>query len=373
LPAGRGILGALTYFGLDHITAAEKDAGRALVIRGGPWDASERQRILDYCETDVDAQARLFERMAVNIDTPRALFRGRFMAAAARIEFVGVPLDVDMLYRLLDRWDEIKDALIADIDADFGVFENGVFKLKLFEGYLDREGIAWPRLPSGQLDLSDDTFREISKSVSRIAPLRELRSSLSQMRLASLSVGSDGRNRALLSAFSSSTGRNQPSSSKFIFGPSVWLRSLIKPDPGSALAYIDWSSQEFGIAAVLSGDERMMEAYASGDPYLAFAKQCGAVPPDATKDTHKETRNVFKTVVLGVGYGMEADSLASRLGVLPLEARELLRKHRETYPQLPCQPALAARPPSRRAGCRQNSEAVRDFLCLVLADADIDG
>jgi DNA polymerase I-like protein with 3'-5' exonuclease and polymerase domains len=39
------------------------------------------------------------------------------------------------------------------------------------------------------------------------------------------------------------------------------------------------------------------------------------------------------TVVLGVGYGMEAESLAGRTGVSPLEARELLRKHRETYPR----------------------------------------
>ena len=100
-----------------------------------------------------------------------------------------------------------------------------------------------------------------------------------------------------------------------------------------AFAYIDWSSQEFGIAAALSEDERMLEAYASGDPYLAFAKQAGAVPADATKQSHKRERDVFKTVLLGVGYGMEADALASRLGILPIEARELLLKHRETYPR----------------------------------------
>ena len=86
-------------------------------------------------------------------------------------------------------------------------------------------------------------------------PLRELRTSLSQMRLNDLAVGPDGRNRALLSAFRSRTGRNQPSNSTFIFGPAVWLRGLIKPEPGNALAYIDWSQQEFGIAAALSGDD----------------------------------------------------------------------------------------------------------------------
>jgi DNA polymerase I-like protein with 3'-5' exonuclease and polymerase domains len=77
----------------------------------------------------------------------------------------------------------------------------------------------------------------------------------------------------------------------------------------------------------------MMEAYTSGDPYLTFAKQCGAVPEDATKETHKRERDVFKTVTLGTNYGMEAYSLAGRLGISGLEARELLQKHRETYPR----------------------------------------
>jgi hypothetical protein len=271
--------------------------------------------------------------MAPHLDLPRALLRGRFMGAAASIEANGVPIDVPALLRLRAGWERIKAGLIEEIDADYGVFEAGSFRRARFEQFLIRAGIPWPRLPSGQLDLSDDTFRETAKRDPRIAPLRELRSSLAQMRLADLSVGADGRNRALLSAFRSRSGRNQPSNARFIFGPSVWLRNLIRPEPGYALAYIDWQAQEFGIAAALSGDHRMMEAYASGDPYLAFAKQSGAVPLDATKQTHKGERDVFKTVVLGVGYGMEADALAGRVGVSQLEARELLRKHRETYPR----------------------------------------
>lgn len=58
--------------------------------------------------------------------------------------------------------------------------------------------------------------------------------------------------------------------SQFAFGPAVWLRSLIRAPRKSGIAYIDWSQQEFGIAAALSGDAAMQRAYASGDPYLAF-------------------------------------------------------------------------------------------------------
>ena len=52
--------------------------------------------------------------------------------------------------------------------------------------------------------------------------------------------------------------------------------------------------------------------YAAGDPYLAFAKAARLVPEDATKASHKAMRDRCKVIVLGIGYGMEADSMAVR-------------------------------------------------------------
>jgi hypothetical protein len=179
--------------------------------------------------------------------------------------------------------------------------------------------------------LSDGAFRQMAKAYPLVAPMRELRSALSDLRLNDLQVGQDGRNRTILSAFRSRTGRNQPGSTKYIFGPSVWLRSLIKPPPGYGVAYIDWSQQEFGIAAALSGDPAMMAAYNSADPYLEFAKQAGAVPADATKQSHGPKRELFKQCVLAVQYGMEYESLADRIGQPTIVARGLLQAHRETY------------------------------------------
>ncbi len=151
------------------------------------------------------------------------------------------------------------------------------------------------------------------------------------MRLNKFKVGTDSRNRTLLSPFRSRTGRNQPSNSKFVFGSSVWLRSLIKPAEGWGIAYIDWSQQEFGIAAALSGDQVMQQAYASGDPYLEFAKLAGAVPPDATKKFHSHQRAFYKQTVLAVNYGMGAESLAERIQQSVIVAKDLLRKHRQTF------------------------------------------
>lgn len=97
------------------------------------------------------------------------------------------------------------------------------------------------------------------------------------------------------------------------------------------MAYVDWEQQEFGVAAALSGDEAMMEAYESGDPYLSFAKQAGAVPSDATKQSHAEQRELFKICALAVQYGMGEKSLGQQIKQPSSYARQLLQLHRQVY------------------------------------------
>jgi DNA polymerase I len=330
-PAGNSLLGALSYFGLDGMGAVEKDDMRALILRGPPWTEDERTAILRYCEGDVEVLERLLPAVLPKLDLPRALLRGRYMVAAAAMEHVGTPIDVPMLKLFRERWSDIQDQLISEIDAGYGVFDGHTFKAERFAAWLVANNIPWPLLESGNLDLSDDTFRQQARAYPVVSPLRELRSSLSDLRLNDLAVGDDARNRTILSAFRSRTGRNQPSNAKFIFGPSVWLRGLIKPPPGYAVAYIDWSQQEIGIAAALSGDPALQAAYRSGDCYLAFAKQANAVPQDATKATHGAQRELFKQCMLAVQYGMEWPSLALRIAQPGIMARDLLRAHHQTY------------------------------------------
>src|SRR5262249_19609740 len=87
-----------------------------------PYTADEASALLDYCQTDVDGLAQLLPAMLPGIDLPRALLRGRYMAAAARMEWTGVPLDPEALDLLRSHWDKIKARLVAAVDADYGVF-----------------------------------------------------------------------------------------------------------------------------------------------------------------------------------------------------------------------------------------------------------
>jgi hypothetical protein len=336
LPAGRGLLGALIHYDLPAMGAEEKDHMRQLVLSGGPWNAKERQAILDYCAEDVGATARLLSAMAPattegQMRLGHALIRGRYMGAVAAMEWHGIPIDMELLHELREHWDGLRADLIREVDRDFDVYEDLSFRADRFASYLNRTGISWLRLPSGALALDDDTFRQMARAYPAVAPLRELRHALSELRLNKLSVGADGRNRTLLSPFQSRTGRNQPSNSAFIFGPSRWLRGLIKPGEGHGVAYLDWGGQEVAIAAARSGDKLLWHAYDSGDPYLAFAVQAGLAPSDATKETHRAIRDQCKVLVLGVQYGMSAHGVAQRAGVSLAEGKALLQRHRETY------------------------------------------
>ena len=122
-----------------------------------------------------------------------------------------------------------------------------------------------------------------------------------------------------------------PAPDEFIFGPSRWLRGLIKPGPGFGVAYIDWKTQEVGIAAALSGDENLMADYLSEDLYIAFGVASGVLPKGATKKSHKVLREMLKQCVLGLKYGMGAKTLALKIGQSELMARSLIAAHNRRY------------------------------------------
>jgi DNA polymerase I len=334
------LIHALASYGLDSIGAEDKASMIELILRGPPWTPQERQAILDYCQGDVEALRRLLPTMLPGVDLPRALLRGRYMCAVAAIERNGIPIDHDRLARLIQHWPNIQQQLIA-ADDPFGIYDaDGSWSNARFAELLVKHDIAWPCHADGKLDLRKETFRDMAEtpSAAAIAPLVRLRNGLSGLRLGpGLTVGQDSRNRTSLFPFRSTTGRNQPSSKEYIFGCARWLRGLIKPPPGYGIAYIDWKQQEFGIAAALSGDTAMLQAYSSGDPYLEFAKLAGAIPADATSKTHPTERGLFKQCVLATQYGQGAKALTLRIARpgpnQPWEAiaRDLLAAHRRTF------------------------------------------
>lgn len=334
---GAGLIDVAKRLGVVAPGEVHKEDMRGLAIRDGPYSEEEMKSLLAYCGEDVTTTSGVFSGL---IDAGwfkplnrlgQALSRGRYLCALADVERLGVPVDTGMLADCRRHWGSIKKALIDSLDQGTQVYDGETFKEARFAEYLGQEGIPWPTTERGRFDLKADTFKERALLYPRIEPLRKLRQTLSQVREIQLTVGADGRNRFMQSPFGTVTGRNNPSTTKAAFGLPRWLRGLVRPKEGLGLSYIDWSQQEFGIAAALSRDPGMQAAYKSGDPYLSFAKQAGAAPADATKETHPGVRELYKTCILAVQYQMSAQGLSRKLGKPLYEARSLLEQHRRLY------------------------------------------
>jgi hypothetical protein len=333
---GLSLLFALQFFGIapaDEMALSTKEASRNLVQRGSPWTLEEIEIILAYCLSDADQLRPLLGKMLERINFRVTLFHCQYTRAQTWMQWNGIPIDTETFYLLGSRWENIQQELVNVLDAPYGLYDGTTFKMERFERWLIEREIPWPTLPSGQLELEKKVFREMAKIYPDIAVIHELRHSLTDLRLHELCVGHDGFNRVWLNPFGSKTGRNQPSNNKFIFGPSVWLRGLIKPPPGYGLAYTDWSQQEFGVAGALFNDPAMLEAYLSGCAYLAFGKLVGTIPENGNKDSHALEREAAKQCVLATQYEISHYGLAGRIGKMPFVAAQYLAAHRRVFPR----------------------------------------
>jgi DNA polymerase-1 len=338
VPEGKGLLGALAYFGIDSIGAKRKDCMRDRILGGWPFNPDEREKILSYCASDIVALAALLPKLLPLVELDTALHWGEFAAVSAAMEHRGVPIDMEIFPQLRDEqaWAFVRDALVPQVDAQYGVYVKDKagdwhFNIELFKKYLARERIDWPRLETDKLDLRRKTFDSMAKAFPQLEALRQLRYTRDKLRRIKLAVGADGRNRTVLWPFQSKTSRTQPKASTWIFSPAVWLRGLIKPGPGRAVAYIDFGSMEFQVGAAEAEDEHMLELYATGSPYIEFAKRFDQAPKDATKQTHAKEHEQYKVGCLGAQYGMQFETLAQQLGVSSFVAHEMLNQHRGLF------------------------------------------
>jgi DNA polymerase I len=329
-----GLNGALQYFCEDGIDTAHKIEMRDRILQGPPFSTEENKAIVSYCEEDVRKLARLVEHIVPTIRSlPHAMMRADYQWCNALYERRGIPID-PIFEELRTNWDAMRADLVRERDV-FGIYkiEDGVphWREQRFADVARHRWRNWPTRADGTLDERDQTFREIVGQYPEVETLRELRYSMSKLRLNDLAVGCDFRNRTPLWAYGTKTARNAPSTTEYAFGPAKWIRFLFTPPPGRALIYRDFKQQEPRIAAILSGDTALLQACESGDVYTGIARQLGFVRESMNAAEVAAVRVLFKTVVLGIIYGLGARSLAIRAGVSLSEAYEILARLRAQF------------------------------------------
>ncbi len=341
---------ACRAYGIAGWEAIDKDE-IARDIGEGRWHIHGREAVLAYCEEDVRMSVRLlraqllphYERGRVLLpaaDVERVLHWSNYSAkAVALIQARGMPIDMPLWYAVQENKAAVVGKLLRQFDPSHGDDDpiyspEGDWAYARFERWLVRSGVtAWPRLESGRLDLDSDAFR-LMAHVPGIEGLHALRDSLNFITKAKLPIGRDGRNRPSLFPFCTATGRNAHARS--LFNTHAGMRSFMVFSPDTIGAYLDWRTQEVGIAAVMSGDAALMNAYRGGDVYHALALMCGITKdPDSRrwKEQNPSTRQKMKALQLGINYGMGVPSLARGLDQHPLIASDIIERHRRAYPR----------------------------------------
>ena len=177
--------------------------------------------------------------------------------AIAQIQAKGMPIDMKLWNLIQENKAAVVGALLRRFDPSHGsdnpiYTPDGEWSYTRFEQWLASVGVtAWPRLQSGRLDIDSDAFR-LMYHVPGIEGLHALRDSLGVIVTAKLPIGRDGRNRPSLFPFGTATGRNAHGKACSTRTPA--MRSLMVFPPDKIGLYLDWRTQEVGIAAALSED-----------------------------------------------------------------------------------------------------------------------
>jgi DNA polymerase I len=315
-------------------------------IAMGRWWVHGRERVLAYCEEDVRMSTLLLRRQLrgrpglAPADVERVLWWSNYSAKAiAQIQARGIPIDVPLWNCVQENKRAVIGELLRRFDPSYGSANpiytiDGEWSYERLERWLAETGVtAWPRKESGRLDLDGDAFR-LMYHVPGIEGLHALRDSIRVIVGANLPIGRDGRNRPSLFPFGTATGRN--AHRKSLYNAHAGLRGFIIFPPDRIGLYLDWRTQEVAVAAALSGDPALLDAYRWGDVYHALARDSGLTQDpdqDHWKKNNQQMRQRMKALQLAINYGMGVPSLAKGLNRHPLIASNLLERHRQTYPR----------------------------------------
>jgi DNA polymerase-1 len=146
----------------------------------------------------------------------------------------------------------------------------------------------------------------------------------------------DGRIYASWHQIGAATGRISCSKPPLQQIPREVLRHYVRAPEGRLLVSADYSQAELRIAARITGDKRMLEAYSNGEDLHATTARILM----GREQISKEERDLAKAVNFGLLYGQGAEGLREyarnnyRIRMTTEEARRYRRRFFDTYPSL---------------------------------------
>jgi DNA polymerase-1 len=320
LPGGETAPEGQLDFGVDSMTPADR-AG---------LDAAAVARLTPALLAEIEANG--LTRLNDEVEVP-------LVTVLAKMEHVGVGVDVPELERLNADMTAEADALATEIHADAGEEFNVNSTKKLREILFDRLGLKPQKRTKTGYSTDQATLEKLAGQhpivdhLLRYREVEKLRSTYGQSLLDA--VAGDGRIHATFNQTVARTGRlssehpnlhNIPVRTEL--GRS--FRKAFVPAEGRTLLVADYNQIELRCIAHLADDPGLIGAFTAGDDIHAItaARIFGVAQDEVTT----EQRSKSKMVSYGLAYGMEAYGLGQRLGIPTAEAREILDAYFESFP-----------------------------------------
>ena len=275
-------------------------------------------------------------RVARTIDFP-------LIPVLARMEFRGIKLDTAQLARMDQELSEqiatIQQKIFEMVGHEFNIASPSQLAEVLFTKLqLPTAGIKRGKTgySTGQSEL--DKLRGQHPIIEQIEQFREL-TKLQNTYVKALPklVDEHGRIHTTFNQDVAATGRlssTDPNLQNIPIRTEAGrkIRDAFVPDKGNVFVSADYSQFELRLAAVLAGEEKMINDFNAGtDIHAKTASEVHKIPLD---DVTKAMRRAAKVINFGVLYGMSSHGLAAAAGMSFADAKQFINEYFRIRPKL---------------------------------------
>ena len=331
--------------GIDEIEIAETAV--ALWLIDSSITNPTLQDILQFAKTDdfKKAQNIIFDEIKKrNLTEVFEKIEKPLVPIIREMKEVGVKIDTGILKELSKEYHKILNGLEKDIwkmaDVEFNINSPKQMAEILFDKMeLKYKGMR--KTSSGSYSTKEEVLQklvEVHPIAEKILDYRELQKLLSTyIDNFPKMIAKDGRVHTTFLQAGSTTGRmastdpalqNIPIRSEY----GRRIRNAFIAEKGNKLVALDYSQIELRLAAILSGDKKMIDIFKSGkDVHTEVAAQVFSVEEDKVT---KDMRRKAKVINFGILYGMGVSALQKNLKTDRKEAQKFYDDYFKTFKTL---------------------------------------
>lgn len=351
----------------------------------GPELENNMEGIIEYCKMDVEHLPKLFTAMWKDEELRLKEFnkykiwwwmltRGYYGAIVAEKVQNGYYIDKDKYYNISSSYVKIQATICEYINKKWPVntfvydqkSSRFVFKADVVQTYINTQAPAYVKKcfkitpKTKNLSISMNAFKQLYENkkhnLDRNDYLQQIYRylyTMNSLRGVVRRKSTDNKSKPFRDYFDSlegvmrphfddygsQTSRSQPKANGYLLAKPAWMRILLVPPPNHVMISGDYSKQEVLYFGVVSQDKALIEAYASGDPYVAFGESVGIFKGlvKGTSD-YDIARHACKQIVLANQYGITKYGLSVQLSQIynrPVglwEAQKRIDDFQRAYP-----------------------------------------